>query len=59
MIEKKLVNKVGQDTYEFDVFEEDHIWFSETYKNGALIERTAHRTKEDANEYIAIDWIGG
>lgn len=55
----KLVNQVGIDKYEFDVLEEDGTWFSFVYKNGELIEKVPHRDKDEAEEYIAIEWIGG
>jgi len=55
----KLVNEVGIEKYEFDILEEDGIWFSFVYKNGELIEKVPHRDKEEANEFIATEWIGG
>jgi hypothetical protein len=55
----KLDNQVGSEKYEFDVLEEDGTWFSFVYKNGKLVEKVPHRDKDEAGEYIAIEWIGG
>jgi hypothetical protein len=55
----KHTMSVGMSTYEFDVLEEDHMWFSFVYKDGELIEKVPHRDREEAIEYIAVEWIGG
>ena len=55
----KLDNQVGSEKYEFDVLEEDGTWFSFVYKNGELVEKVPHRDKDEADEYISIEWIGG
>lgn len=55
----KLVMSVGTEKYEFDVLEDDQIWFSYVYKNGDLIEKVPHISKEEAEEYIATEWVGG
>ena len=55
----ELVNQVGSEKYEVEVLEEDGIWFSFVYKNGELVEKVPHRNKDEAYEFIAIEWIGG
>ena len=59
MDREKLVNQVGTEKYEFDVLEEDGTWFSFVYKNGELVEKVPHRDKDEADEYISVEWIGG
>lgn len=56
---EKLVIKVGTEKYEFDLLEEDGIWYSFVYKNEELVEKVPHVSKEEASEYIATEWIGG
>lgn len=55
----KTTVTVGISKYEFEVFEEDHIWYSLVYLDGELIEKVPHRDKDEASEYISTEWIGG
>lgn len=55
----KTTVTVGISKYEFELFEEDHIWYSLVYLDGELIEKVPHRDKDEASEYIATEWIGG